>query len=168
MSVKPGWTRKRRHKILVGLFVLLGFLAGAGYAVLKPPTLTSSALVALPPTTRDMSTQVVIADSGPVLAQAQRSIHPAVSLPTLRDRIQAKSVTSNIVSVTAQGKTPAEAEGAANAVATSYVAYVGNTKRAARTVQARLLEPATSTTGPSRIGNLLLMAWIGALAGLLI
>lgn len=153
---------------LLGVFVLLGLLAGAGYAVLNPPMLTSAALVALPPSTRDMTTQAVIADSNPVLASALRSIHPAVPLPTLRSRTQTKSVTSNILSVTAQGKTAAEAEGAANAVATSYVAYVGNTKSAAGTVQARLLQSATSTTGPSLIGNLLLMGWIGALAGLLI
>jgi hypothetical protein len=37
-----------------------------------------------------------------------------------------------------------------------------------RSVQARVLEQATSTTGPSLIGNLLLMGWIGALVGLLI
>ena len=38
----------RRHKILVGIVVALGILAGAAYAVLKPPMLTSTALVALP------------------------------------------------------------------------------------------------------------------------
>ena len=29
MTVKPGLARKRRHKILLGVFVLLGLLAGA-------------------------------------------------------------------------------------------------------------------------------------------
>ena len=147
---------------------MLGLLAGAGYAVLKPPMLASSALVMLPPSTHNMAAQAVIADSDPVLVHALRSIHPAVPLPNLRHRIQAKSVTSNILSVTARGVTAAEAEGAANAVATSYVAYVGNSRSAAGTVQARVLERATSTTGPSLTGNLLLMGWIGALAGLLI
>jgi capsular polysaccharide biosynthesis protein len=168
MSVNPGWTRKRRHKILLGVFVLLGLLAGAGYAVLKPPMLTSTALVALPPATHDMATQAVIADSSPVLASSLRRIRSGVSLSTLRSRTQAKGVTSNILSVTAQGATAAAAEGAANAVATSYVAYVSDKRSAAGSVQARVLEPATSTTGPSLTGNLLLMGWIGALAGLLI
>ena len=167
MTAKPGQARKR-HKILLGVFVLLGLLVGAGYAALKPPMLTSTALVALAPNTHDMATQAVIAGSNPVLAGALRSIHPAVPLPTLRHRTQAKSVTPNILSVTAQGKTAAEAEGTANAVATSYVAYVSNSQSPAGTVQARVLEVATSTTGPSPIGNLLLMGWIGALAGLLI
>ena len=167
MSVKPGWARKRRHMILLGVFVLLGLLAGAGYAVLKPPMLTSTALVALPASTHNMATQAVIADSDPVLASSLRSIHPAVSLPTVRHRIQAKSVTPNILAVTARGKTAAEAEGVANAVATSYVAYVSNSMSAAGTMQARVLEPAASATGPSLIGNLLLMGGIGALVGLL-
>lgn len=168
MTVQPGWARKRRHKILLGVFVLLGFLAGAGYAVLTPPMLTSTALVALPVTTHNPATQAVIADSNPVLIAALRRIHPALPLPTLRDRTQTKNVTSNIVSVTTQGRTAAEAEDAANAVTTSYVAYVSNSKSAAGTVQARVLQSATSATGPSLIGNLLLMGWIGALAGLLI
>jgi len=158
----------RRHKILVGGFVLLGILAGAGYAVLKPPMLTSTALVGLPPNTHDTNTQVVIAGSSPVLAQALQDVHPAVSLLTLRSRIQVKSVTSNILSVTAQDKTAAGAESKANAVANSYVAYVRNKKSAAGTVQAHVLEPATSTMGPSLIDNLLLIGVVGALAGLLV
>ena len=168
MTVTPGSARRRRHNVLLGVFVLLGLLIGAGYAALKPPMLTSTALVGLPPSTRDLSTQVVIAGSNPVLAQALRSIHPAVPLPALRDRTQTKSLTSNILSVTAQGTTAAEAEGAANAVATSYVAYVGNSRSAAGSVQARMLERATNTTGPSLTGNLLLMGAIGAVVGLLI
>ena len=38
----------RRHKVLVGIVVALGILGGAAYAVLKPPMLTSTALIALP------------------------------------------------------------------------------------------------------------------------
>jgi capsular polysaccharide biosynthesis protein len=168
MTVKPRWAGKRRHMTLLGVFVLLGLLAGTGYAVLKPPMLTSTALVVLPSNTRDMATQAVTADSNPVLARALRSIHPAVPLPTLRNRIQAKSVTPTVLSVTAQGTAAAEAEGAANAVANSYVAYVSNNQSPARSVQARVLEPAISTTGRSLIDHLLLMGWIGALVGLLI
>jgi uncharacterized protein involved in exopolysaccharide biosynthesis len=168
MGVKPGWARKRRHKILLGVFVLLGLLAGAGYAVLKPPMLTSTALVALPSNTHNMATQAVIADSDPVLASSLHGIHPAVPLPTLHNRIQTKSLSPTILSVTAQGKTAAAAEGAANAVATSYVAYVSNNMSAAPTVPARIFQPAINATGPSLIDHLLLMGWIGALAGLLI
>ena len=38
-----------RHKILVGVVVVLGILAGGAYATLHPPMLTSTALVVLPP-----------------------------------------------------------------------------------------------------------------------
>ena len=100
----------RRHKILVGSFVALGILAGAAYAVIKPPMVTSQALIGLPPATKDTSTQVVIADSNPVLAAALRNIHPAVPLLTLRNRIQVKSLTPNILQVSAQGKTATEAQ----------------------------------------------------------
>ena len=106
----------RRHKMLVGGFVLLGVLVGAGYAFVKPPMLTSTALVGLPPNTHDTGTQVVIADSSPVLRLALPGIHPAVPLQTLRNRIEVKSVTPNILSVTAQGETAAEAEGERAAV----------------------------------------------------
>ncbi len=166
MSVKPGWTRKRRRKILLGVFVLLGLLAGVGYAVLKPPVLTSTAWIVLAPSTHDMAAQAVIADSDPVLTVALRSIHPAVPLPTLHNRIQTKRVTSQLLSVTAHGGTAAEAVGAANAVANSYVAYVGESPTGS--VEARVLVPAVGTTGPSLIGSLLRMGGIGALAGLLI
>ena len=168
MSVKPGWTRKRRHMILLGVFVLLGLLAGAGHAVLKPPMLTSSALVVLPPSTHNVATQAVIADSDPVLTSSLRTIHSAVPLPTLRNRIQAKSVTPTILSVTAQGNTAAEAEGIANAVANSYVDYLSSAKNPGLRMQARVFQPAIGATGRSLTGHMLLMGWIGALAGLLI
>ncbi len=158
----------RRHKILVGVFVLLGLLAGVGYAVLKPPMVSSSVLVGLPPNTHDTATQVVIAGSNPVLIQALRSIHPAVPLLTLRNRVQVRSLTANILSIGAQGKTAAEAEGAANAIANSYIAYVRNKKSAAGTVQAHMLAPATNATGTSLTTHLLIVGGIGALAGLLI
>ena len=38
----------RRHKVLVGIVVVLGLLAGGAYAALHPPMLTSTALVVLP------------------------------------------------------------------------------------------------------------------------
>ena len=38
----------RRHKLLMGIMVALGLLAGGAYAVLNPPMVTSTALVLLP------------------------------------------------------------------------------------------------------------------------
>ena len=158
----------RRHKILVGTLTVLGLIAGAGYAVLHPPMVTSSALVGLPPTTHDTSTQVVIAGSNPVLSAALHDIHPAMPLLTLHDRVQVKSLTPNILSISAQSKTDAGAEGIANAVAHSYIAYVKASNSAAGTVQAHLLALATTATHGSRVTHLLILGGLGALAGFLI
>ena len=73
----------RRHKILVGIVIVLGILAGAAYAVLKPPMLTSTALIVLPPQVSQQqngatttagsdpftATQVIVADSTQVLRE---------------------------------------------------------------------------------------------------
>jgi len=158
----------RRHKILVGSFAVLGLLAGAGYAVLRPPMVTSSAIVALPSSNHDGATQVVIAGSNPVLRDAVGNIHPAVSLQTLRSLVQVKSLTSNLLSISAQGKTAVQAERTANAVANSYVAFVKTSGSAAGTVRARLLEPATNASGTSLRRHMLVTGGLGLLAGVLI
>jgi capsular polysaccharide biosynthesis protein len=158
----------RRHKILVGSFVVLGVLAGAAYAVLRPPMVTGDALVGLPPATRDTATQVVIANSNPVLAAALHNIQPATTLQTLHNLVQVKSLTPNILQVSAQSKTAAVAESTANAVAKSYIAYVDNSKSAAGTVQAHLLAAATTTTKPSLVSRGIILGGLGALAGFLV
>ena len=57
----------RRRKVLVAVFAGLGIVVGVAYAVLNPPVFTSSALVVLSPSARNVDTQVVIASSDPVL-----------------------------------------------------------------------------------------------------
>jgi len=158
----------RRHKILVGSFAVLGLLAGAGYAVLRPPMLTSNAIVALPATNHDTATQVVIAASSPVLKDAVGNIHPAMSLQTLRGLVQVKSLTTNLLSISAQGKTAAQAAGTANAVANSYVAYVKTAQSTVGAVRAHLLQPATNASGASLPKHMLVTGGLGALAGTLI
>jgi hypothetical protein len=158
----------RRHKVIVGIFVALGILAGAGNTALKPPLLVSSALVALPPTTHDTATQVVIASSDRVLENALRSVAPAMSLPTMRSRVHVKSLTPNLLSISGQGKTAAQAEGIANAVAASYVAYVRTANSAAGTVQAQRVGAATKPAGGSLLFHLLIAGGIGAVLGALI
>ena len=138
----------RRHKIIVGSFAVLGLIAGAGYAVLHPPLLSSSALVALPPSNHDAPTQAVVAASNRVLAAALRSIHPGITLQTLQCRVQARTLTSNLLSISAQGKTAGQAEMTANAVANSYVAYVKTSGSAAGTVQAHLLDRPQAQPAP--------------------
>src|SRR5271170_3173306 len=171
----------RRHKILVGVAALLGILAGAAYAVIHPPLMSSTALVVLPQSAQSTAaaaaaalnggpdsftaTQVVIADSNAVLLGALPDVRPAVSLDQLRRDVGASSLTTYIVSISAKGKTAADAEATANAVAQSYISYVSAATSPIGAVPARMLESATSATGPSQLESLLISALVGGLAG---
>lgn len=171
----------RRHKILVGAVALLGILAGAAYAMFYPPLQTSTALVVLPASAQSTAaaaasattgapdsftaTQVVIAGSNGVLQGALPSVRPAMSLDQLRRDVQASSLTSYIIAITAKGKTAADAEATANAVAQSYVSYVSAASSPIGSVPASMLDPAISATGSSRLEALLISALVGGLAG---
>jgi capsular polysaccharide biosynthesis protein len=165
----------RRHKIIVLAAAVLGLLGGVAFATLRPPMLTSQTLVVLPPATRVgegtqlVGTQVVIAHSDPVLTGALRNIHPATSLQALRDTVDVKSPTGTIIAISAKSKTAAQAKNTANAVAQSYVNYVGHAGNLPDgPVQARVLEPATTATGTKPTSRLVGMGLLGALLGAVI
>ena len=170
----------RRHRILVGIVAVLGLLAGVALAWLNRPVFTSSALIVLPGappgaqatsgpgTDTFMATQVVIAGSDPVLSGALPHISPAVSLQKLRGEVQASSQTSNILAISAKGRTAAQAEATANAVARSYVSYVMSPHSLVGQVSASMLQPALGATGTSRVKRLVVYGAIGAVAGVLI
>jgi capsular polysaccharide biosynthesis protein len=158
----------RRHKIFVAASAVLGLAAGVGFTVLSTPMLTSSALVVLPSSVHDISTQVLIATSDPVLARALRTIDPSESPQALRSAVQVRNLTSNIISISAPGKTAVQAERTADAIADSYVAYVNSPSRPGPRVQARILQPALDATGPTVLKRRLTYGGLGALAGLLI
>jgi capsular polysaccharide biosynthesis protein len=171
----------RRRKVLVGIVMILGLLAGGAYAELTPPGLASTALIALPqsPVTAApagtttgtdpfTATQEVIATSYPVLVNALPDVRPAMSLSQLRHDVQTGSPAPGILSITANGKTAADAEATANAVADNYVAYVRSPKSPVGHVAAQSLESATSASGPSPIKRTVIFALLGVLAGALI
>ena len=165
----------RRHKAVVVILAVLGLAAGAGYTVLRPPLLTSQALVVLSTPTQDplavtniMATQVVIADSNPVLAHALQHVRPATSLKALSSRVQVANVAGNVLSISAQGETPAQAKDTANAVTDSYVAYTRSVSGPGGQLLARVLEPAVNGAGPSLLLRLSEIAGLGALIGALI
>jgi capsular polysaccharide biosynthesis protein len=170
----------RRHKVLVGIVVALGILGGAAYAVLKPPMLTSTALIALPTSVISQpattiggtdsltATQEVVAGSNQVLLGALSDVRPAMSLNELRQDVQVGSPSPDIISVTAKGKNAADAEATANAVADSYIGYVSSSHSAVGRVQAHLLESASSATGPAPIERTIVYALLGGLVGVLI
>jgi len=159
----------RRHKVIVIVAAVLGLLAGVAFTVLRPPMLTSESLVVLPPgESRFIGTQVVIAGSDPVLADAARHVNPPVALATMRSRVAVRNLTTTIISITAQGETDAQAQGTANAVAHSYIAYLGSANAVGGRVQARVLESATNATRSSLALRLILNGGIGLLLGAVI
>ena len=156
----------RRHRKVVGAVAAVGLLAGVAYGFLDPPKPTSSALVVLAPATKDVPTQVVIAGSQPVLQGALSKIKPRASLTSLQHDVQVANSNPDLITISAQGQIPAQAESTANAVANSYVAFV---KTGAEVqAQAKLLEPATTATSGSLPLTLLIDGGIGALMGAVI
>jgi capsular polysaccharide biosynthesis protein len=176
----------RQHKVLMAVLVVLGILGGAAYSYFKPPMVSSTALVALPTSVSSQiaqaagaggatgstdpftTTQEVVAGSYRVLADALPVIHPALSMAELRNYVQVGSPSPDIISVTAQGKNAASAEGIANAVADSYIHYVGSSGSAIGRIDAHLLAPASTATAPSRAERMIVFAVLGGLAGALI
>jgi capsular polysaccharide biosynthesis protein len=177
----------RRHKLLMGVAVALGCLACGAYAVLKPSMVTSTALVMLAPSGQAAQsaaavagnggpdpytqTQEVIAKSSPVLLGALPHVHPAISIDELRDDITIGSQTAFIISVSAQAKDSADAAANANAVARSYVAYIGSPSNPGGAVQAQVLQPASRGTGSGLIKRTVsyaIYALLGALFGAVI
>jgi capsular polysaccharide biosynthesis protein len=158
----------RRYRVLVGIVALLGLLGGIGYAVLAPPLVTSSALVVLPVSTREIATEVVVAHSDPVLSAALPQAGSGWSLTTLRTHVQAKSLTGNVISISARSQTGTQARDAANAVAASFVSYVTGGHSAVGKLQAKLLAPAQDVTGSSTLTHLAVDGLLGLLAGALV
>jgi capsular polysaccharide biosynthesis protein len=158
----------RRHKFVVATAALLGMLAGAGYAIHYPSMVSSTAVVVLPPSVRDPATQVVIAGSDPVLSAALPKITPATSLQALDSHVQVRRPTSMIIKITTQGKTAVQAESAANAVASSYIAFASSGKSPAGRAQPGLLQRAGSASGTPLPVHVAIIAAFGLLLGLLL
>jgi capsular polysaccharide biosynthesis protein len=177
----------RRHKLLMAVAVVLGCLLGAAYAVLKPSMVTSTALVLLSPTGQAAQsaaavagnggpdpytqTQLVIAKSGPVLQGALPHVHPAMTIEQLRADVTTGSQTAFIISVSVQARDAADAAANADAVARSYVAYLGSASNPGGAVQAQVLQTASRGTGSGLIKRAInygIFALLGALFGALI
>jgi capsular polysaccharide biosynthesis protein len=172
----------RRHKVLVCVVVVFGLLAGSAYSVLKPPQLTGTALIVLPQSSANAeaaqsgsgstsaftATQMIIANSIPVLSDALPNIRPVMSVDQLRSEIKVSSLTVYIISVSATSKVAADAEATANAVANSYVAYVNSPTSPTGQMSAHILQRATSATGTKPLKAILTTGLLGGVAGALI
>jgi hypothetical protein len=157
----------RRHKKIVGTAVLIGLVGGAAFTMLQPPLYSAKALVELPGELY-IQTQVVVAISDNVLDGAMQNINPAVPLATLRHEVSATSLTTEIVQISAEGKTAAQAQGIANAVANSYVSFLSSPAAPGGKIVGHLLDSASTATRTPLSTRLLLYGGLGAiLAGLI-
>jgi capsular polysaccharide biosynthesis protein len=160
----------RRRLGTLAIAIVLGLIGGAGYTALNLPKHGAVTFVVLPATTSAPTTQVqiLIADSKPVLTEALRSIKPAMSLSTLRSRIQIGNLTTDVISITASGDTVAQADRVANAVAEAYIAYVGSPSTPSGQLQAQILDYATDATSTRLLVRFASYEILGALLGALI
>jgi capsular polysaccharide biosynthesis protein len=168
LNLRSSFQIVRRNKTLIGAVAAIGLICGASYGSLNPPMLTSQALVVLPTGGPAIATEVVVAQSMPVLSGALPNVSPAMSVETLRAMVQASSQTNNIVQITVAGASPAQAEANANAVANSYVAYINSSESPVGRVVGRMLAPAQTATGTSPLAHRITFAVVGALAGLVL
>jgi capsular polysaccharide biosynthesis protein len=158
----------RRYKGIVGGFAFLGLVAGVGYAVLNPPQQTSSALVILPTPKPNIQTDTLIAESAPVLTAALPKIGHGMTLTALHQGITATDATGNVISVNATDKTASEAEDDANAVAASFLSFIGSANSPVGAVAGRVFVPASTATSGGAVKQFILYGPIGLVAGLLI
>jgi capsular polysaccharide biosynthesis protein len=174
----------RRHKVVLGVALVLGIVAGGAFAGLKPSMVTSTALVLLSPSGQAaqsaaaaagsgganpyLETQEAIAASSPVLAAALPHVRPAMSVSQLHDDVTIGSQTAFIISVSVQARNAGDAAADANAVAASFISYIGSPDTPGGAVQARMLQSAVSGTGASltkRAITFLIFALFGAIFG---
>jgi capsular polysaccharide biosynthesis protein len=156
----------RRYRVLIGIVAAVGLLGGAGYAIMTPPQFTSQSLVIVPP--GNISTQVLIASSQPVISGAAQALGHGVSAQQLGQKISVQSATNNVLEIIASGSSAEQAENAANAVATEFVEYVGSNSSPVGKISAHILETAVSAAGTSLLQEMITNGIIGALAGALI
>jgi capsular polysaccharide biosynthesis protein len=174
----------RRHMRLVGITVAAGLVVGGAYAAFKPPVYTGTALVLLSQSGQAAQsgaaaavnggpdpytiTQEVIAKSNPVLSGALPNVRPAVSTTQLASEVEIGSQTPYIISISVRARVAAYAAANANAVANSYISYIGSAGNPTGQVEAQLLQPATSDTGsglPRRLASYAIYALLGAIFG---
>jgi capsular polysaccharide biosynthesis protein len=109
-----------------------GLVLGLAYTVVRPPVPTATALVILPSSslnqsgspTVDVKTQVVVATSTPVLSAAGKAVSPAIDAVDLGPDVTAKALSQQLFEIQVKAGSAQYAEELANAVASSYIAFV--------------------------------------------
>ena len=182
MNLRRATRIVKRHKRTVGGLVILGIFGGIGFTVLHQGGLSSSALVVLnqsPPSTTggttntngldiSIQTDILIVQSQPVLSSALFKLGSTVSLDELQSSVAVTQAAPSALSITASAGTAGQAEKEANAVADSFVSYIESKESPIGPVQAQVLTPATSATGPDLVSDLILYGVVGAVIGFIV
>jgi capsular polysaccharide biosynthesis protein len=158
----------RKHWVIVLIFLILGALAGGAYSVLDPPSRSAMAEVEFPPSVKDIGTLEVVAASSPVLEQARQQLSTPMTLQSLSDHVKVKTLSTLILSITAEAKTGQQAEAMANAVADSLNRFLSSNNTAVGKVPNQLLAGATTSTGTSPAVQTGVTTFLGALVGFIL
>lgn len=131
LNVRRAIAVTRRRWVSIFALALAGSAVGLLLTVLRPPSYVARSGVLLPPSAvdaqgkplRNVETEVSIASSAEVLGRAGKSLKPPRSPAALKDRVDVRALSVDILEMRAQATSPREAARVANAVATEYVSY---------------------------------------------
>lgn len=178
LDVRKSWRAIRRHRMVVLGAAVVGLLGGMTFGLLNPPMQAATSRVVLPPPpitdlpnatgTYSIETQVLVARSGPVLTSAGQNMDPPLKLDEVRDLVEVRAVTDDVLEIEARGASEEDALRLANAVTEVYLVYVATESRAgdgAARNGTRILEEATTATGGNMLAHLATYGSLGALAG---
>ena len=183
LDVRASLQIAKRHKILLGSFVLVGLIGGSAYALTSPPKQTSEALVVIPEsalgstsvnassgalTDSGAETQVLVAGSDSVLEGALPNITPSISFENLRTAVTVTNPAGTVIAIDGKSTSSGQAVSIANAVANSYVSYVSSSASPVGRIAARVLQPAANPTGDTLLQQVLPYGLLGAIGGLII
>ena len=152
------WAVLRRRFWVLVLVAVAGGLAGGGALLAFPPSYSSTSVVLLPAAAQpgsgrtggyEADTQVLIVKSTLVLSRAAEQVRPRPTIEQVTDRVAVEAPTSAVLRITGDGRTAAESEALAAAVATAYVGYLEETARALSETQLDTLRARLDTLNAS-------------------
>jgi capsular polysaccharide biosynthesis protein len=142
LNIRASLREIRRRRLLIIVVAAICGLAGLAYGIFAPAKETAVALVLLPPTTtsdaansgntgntgsggNSIDTNALIAKSTPVLAAAGAKVSPPLDASGVKKLVTVTPLSGQILQIQAENRASTYAVKLANAVAASYVTYVG-------------------------------------------
>lgn len=133
IDLRSTWAILRRRTGVLVAAAALGAAGGAATAYVQPPAYTSTSMVLLPSaapgssaaaSSHSIDTQVAIAQSQAVLGPAGQALSPPLRGEQVSRLVTVESPTTDVLTITATGTTPARAEALADAVAGAELEYL--------------------------------------------